>query len=82
MPDECWALEYARGNIVSMLPFGLADTILSTVDLVTLWQTVEVSAHEMLSNARPSPARHAPFAFELPRGIDLPLLGCNTWGVA
>ena len=29
MPDECWALEYARGNIVSMLPFGVFDTIFS-----------------------------------------------------
>lgn len=23
---SCWALEYARGNIPFMLPFGLADT--------------------------------------------------------
>lgn len=22
MPEKCWALEYARGNIASMLPFG------------------------------------------------------------
>jgi C-8 sterol isomerase len=51
MPDECWALEYARGNIASMLFFGLADTLTSTLDLVTLWQTVEGSASNMLRNA-------------------------------
>ncbi|KAJ1484059.1 ERG2/sigma1 receptor-like protein [Baffinella frigidus] len=50
MPDECWALEYARGNIVSMLPFGMFDTIFSTLDFYTFYQTVIVSAHEMLNN--------------------------------
>lgn len=51
MPDSCWALEYARGNIPSMLAFGLADTFSSTVDVVTLWQTVRGSASNMLTNA-------------------------------
>ena len=32
MPDQCWALEYARGNILSMMPFGLADLFFSTLD--------------------------------------------------
>ena len=31
MPAECWALEYARGPILTMLPFGLADTFSSLV---------------------------------------------------
>lgn len=44
MPDSAWALEYARGNIISMLPFGLADSFTSTFDLVTVWQTVAISA--------------------------------------
>lgn len=48
MPDTCWALEYARGNIPAMLPFGLADTLSSTLDFVTLWQTVKASARGML----------------------------------
>ena len=48
MPDGCWALEYARGNIPSMLPFGFADTFSSTLDLWTLFQTVRVSARGML----------------------------------
>merc|ERR1719410_1559064 len=32
IPDNCWALEYARGNILSMMPFGLADLLSSTLD--------------------------------------------------
>lgn len=38
-PDACWALEYARGSIASMLPFGLADTLSSTLDLRTFAAT-------------------------------------------
>eukprot|EP00042_Codosiga_hollandica_P012738 m.28762 g.28762 ORF g.28762 m.28762 type:complete len:235 (-) comp40314_c0_seq1:29-733(-) len=49
MPDTCWALEYARGNILSMMPFGLFDTFFSTLDLVSLYQTVEVSLIGMAS---------------------------------
>jgi hypothetical protein len=50
MPQECWALEYARGNIPSMMAFGLWDTFFSTLDLVTLWQTVRISAVQMGRN--------------------------------
>eukprot|EP00667_Euglena_gracilis_P020187 EG_transcript_21796 len=50
MPDECWALEYARGNIVSMLPFGFADSLFSTLDVVTLWNTVRISGLSMGRN--------------------------------
>ena len=42
-PDACWALEYARGNILSMLPFGVLDSLFSTVDLHTLLHTVYFS---------------------------------------
>mmetsp|Transcript_34781 Transcript_34781/g.48220 ORF Transcript_34781/g.48220 Transcript_34781/m.48220 type:complete len:214 (+) Transcript_34781:821-1462(+) len=50
-PEDCWALEYARGNIISMLPFGILDTLCSTMDLVTLGQTIYVSVKWMLYNA-------------------------------
>lgn len=40
IPDHAWMLEYSRGPIPSMLPFGLADTLLSTLDLRTLGRTV------------------------------------------
>jgi C-8 sterol isomerase len=39
MPDRCWALEYARGWIPLMLPFGLADSLSSTLDFPTVWKT-------------------------------------------
>ncbi|MBK8717424.1 MAG: hypothetical protein IPN32_22165 [Deltaproteobacteria bacterium] len=40
IPDHCWALEYARGFIPGMLPFGLADGLSSTLDVRTLGQTI------------------------------------------
>lgn len=48
MPDAAWALEYARGNILSMMPFGLADSIFSTLDIWSLGQTVVVSAYGVI----------------------------------
>eukprot|EP00045_Choanoeca_perplexa_P006684 m.57577 g.57577 ORF g.57577 m.57577 type:complete len:238 (+) comp13735_c0_seq1:86-799(+) len=51
MPEDCWALEYARGNIPAMLPFGFADTFFSTLDFSTLWKTVRVSAVGMIGEA-------------------------------
>lgn len=40
IPDHGWMLEYARGPIPTMLPFGLADTVFSTVDYRGLLQSV------------------------------------------
>lgn len=40
LPDGAWMLEYARGNITSMLPFGLADTIFSTLDRRAVMRTI------------------------------------------
>ena len=37
-PEMCWALEYARGPIATMFPFGLADTLTSTLDFYSLAQ--------------------------------------------
>eukprot|EP00160_Parvularia_atlantis_P014088 Unigene3297_Nuclearia_a/m.10117 Unigene3297_Nuclearia_a/g.10117 ORF Unigene3297_Nuclearia_a/g.10117 Unigene3297_Nuclearia_a/m.10117 type:complete len:131 (+) Unigene3297_Nuclearia_a:129-521(+) len=48
MPGATWALEYARGDIVSMFPFGLADSVLSTIDPITILQTIYYSASLML----------------------------------
>ncbi|MFW5926020.1 MAG: ERG2 family protein [Myxococcota bacterium] len=44
IPDRCWALEYACGNIPMMLPFGLADAVSSTLDVRTVWDTLRVYA--------------------------------------
>ena len=32
LPDAAWMLEYARGPIPTMLPFGLLDVLTSTLD--------------------------------------------------
>ena len=41
-PDHVWMLEYARGVLPSLLPFGLADALLSTLDFKTAFQTVQI----------------------------------------
>ncbi|MBM4371371.1 MAG: hypothetical protein FJ098_06930 [Deltaproteobacteria bacterium] len=40
LPDAAWMLEYARGPIPGMLPFGLADSLLSTLDHKAVRRTV------------------------------------------
>lgn len=40
VPDSAWMLEYGRGRIPAMLPFGLADTLTSTLDLATASRTL------------------------------------------
>jgi C-8 sterol isomerase len=42
MPDRCYALEYARGVIPTMLPFGLADSFTSTLDLQPVLKTMRI----------------------------------------
>ncbi|MBX3247957.1 MAG: hypothetical protein KF901_12325 [Myxococcales bacterium] len=39
IPDHAWMLEYSRGAIPSMLPFGLADSLVSTLDFKTVART-------------------------------------------
>ena len=41
-PDHVWMVEYARGVLPSLLPFGLADALLSTLDFKTALQTVRI----------------------------------------
>lgn len=49
---ECWLLEYARGNIPSMFPFALGDTIFSTQDLTDLRKTIAHSTKLMWAEAK------------------------------
>lgn len=42
IPEYCWAVEYARGVIPTMIPFGLADMVVSTLDFPTIAQTLSL----------------------------------------
>ena len=50
--EQCWLLEYARGNIPSLFPFALGDTIFSTQDLTDLRKTMAHSTKLMWSEAK------------------------------
>ena len=41
-PDHVWMVEYARGILPTLLPFGLADALTSTHDFKTAIQTVMI----------------------------------------
>lgn len=41
-PDHVWMIEYARGSMPALFPFGLADGIFSTLDFKTLAQTLTI----------------------------------------
>eukprot|EP00741_Cyanophora_paradoxa_P002668 tig00000615_g2589.t1 len=50
IPEYCWALEYARGFIPAMLPFGIADTFSSTLDFRTLGKLFWIYTKSILKN--------------------------------
>jgi len=50
MHEGCWAMEYARGWIPLMMPFGFADALSSTLDYVNAYHTVRVTAREIIKN--------------------------------
>lgn len=50
MPDKCWGLEYARGWIPLMLPFGLADTFSSTLDVISFVKIVIAYSTSVIGN--------------------------------
>ena len=41
-PDHVWMIEYARGPLLTLLPFGLSDGLFSTLDYKTVFLTVRI----------------------------------------
>ena len=54
--DGTWILEYARGSIPSMLPFGVADTLFSTLDFTSLIRTFRIYTRHVWRSARARPS--------------------------
>ncbi len=52
MPDHAYAMEYARGVIPAMLPFGLADAFTSTLDLRTIARTFRLYTRAVVREVR------------------------------
>lgn len=50
MGQPCWALELAQGWIPAMLPFGMADMIISTLDYKNIYKTVVLTCRAMLKS--------------------------------
>ncbi|KAI8146721.1 ERG2/sigma1 receptor-like protein [Fennellomyces sp. T-0311] len=49
IPEHAWALEYARGWIPLMLPFGFADSLFSTVDYLSIVNQVRLYGKSVIS---------------------------------
>jgi C-8 sterol isomerase len=49
-PDRAWGVEYARGTIPLMLPFGLADTFTSTLDFKQLSTIIRMYGKHVVHN--------------------------------
>ncbi|CAN6603813.1 C-8 sterol isomerase Erg2p [Trichomonascus vanleenenianus] len=50
MDPNSWALELAQGWIPTMLPFGLLETIFSTLDVWSCGKTIKISAVNTVKN--------------------------------
>ncbi|MBC6423041.1 MAG: hypothetical protein EBE86_003860 [Hormoscilla sp. GUM202] len=62
IPEKAWLLEYARGFIPSMLPFGLADSFMSTLDWKTIACTFGVYGKLLLKNLWESTSKKSRFS--------------------
>lgn len=65
IPDHVWMIEYARGPLAALFPFGLADSLFSTLDYKTLARTMQV--YFSLATRKLSPAQKTLIAL-LPLG--------------
>ena len=51
LPDACWMLEYGHGPVLTMLPFGLSESLLA-LDLRTVWRTLAAYAPLAIAELR------------------------------
>lgn len=72
IPDHVWMIEYARGALGLLLPFGLADSVLSTLDFFTVWQTLVAYARLVTRAQR---ARFASTGLVRVLGVGVMVLG-------
>jgi hypothetical protein len=49
IPDRVWMLEYCRGLLFTMMPFGLLETLTSTLDVITAWRTLRIYGSLLVS---------------------------------
>ena len=43
-PDHCWMLEYSRGTLIWLLPFGIVNVFTNTLDFRSLFQLMKIYA--------------------------------------
>jgi len=60
LTEQGWMLQYVRGPILAMLPFELADSVLSTLDLASVGRTVAAYARLLVKSALPDSRRSQP----------------------
>lgn len=44
LPEQGWCIEYARGPLISIMPFGIVSIFFNSLDFVTLYKTLRVYA--------------------------------------
>ncbi len=76
-PDHCWMLEYARGTLPALLPFGMINIFTNTLDFWSLIRLVRI--YSSLSNRYfcRHPEALRPYIW----GGGLMALGALLWGV-
>jgi hypothetical protein len=57
IPDRVWMLEYCRGPLLTLFPFGLADSLFSTLDFLTGARTLRIYAVLLWRALSARPAR-------------------------